>query len=225
MPFSSTTVRRFLTSFFNDEELESFCFDYFNVVHQDFSTGMPKGEKIQCLIEYCQQHEGIVALFNALQECRPEQYLKHFGSGPPPDQFEVTFTPGDASSSAELSINSLSAMTEKRITAQTEHIHFYQKIAIGLIAAGLIVVAGVLIPGDPFKVHTFRPAVALAGLFICSLSCLQFRTIDQYKDRVGECMIFRSHLEVLKKQPVLDSETRAQVTYWMNQAFEGVMKV
>jgi hypothetical protein len=37
-------------------------------------------------------------------------------------------------------------------------------------------------------------------------------------------MVFRSHLEVLKSQPVLDAETRAQVTYWMNQTFEGVLK-
>jgi len=224
MAFSSIAARRFLSDAFSDDELVTFCFDFFSEVEKDFSTGMSKGEKIQKLLEYCQQHEGVEALFKALQENQPEQYLQRFGNLPPPRQFEATFTPGDSSSGAEITINSLSEITDRRIAFQNEQIQYYRKWAIGLVVAGVIVVAGAAAPVKLPIALAVRLMIAVVGFISISLSGLQYRAIIQHEEQIGVCTILRSYLEVLKKQPLLDDETRAQITYWMNQAFEGVMK-
>jgi hypothetical protein len=225
MAFSSNAARQFMQEAFSDDEVETFCFDNFIELHKDFSSGMTKGEKIKLLLEYCQQHEGVGALFRALQEKRPEQYQKRFGSAPPPAQFEVTFTPIGAPSSMEITLSTLSEEAQHKIQVQKEQIAFFRKLEIGLLVVGAVVVVGTLFPNLLRLVLGMRIAVGIVGLMIGSLSGVPIWEIDQNKAEMGQCEIMYRHFERLKKQPVIDAETRAQITLWMNQVFEGAMKV
>ena len=209
---------------FSDDEVETFCFDNFIELHRDFSSGMTKGEKINLLLEYCEQHAGVEALFRALQEKRPTQYQKRFGSAPPPAQFEVTFTPTGAASSVEITLNTLEEAAQLQIKEQTEEIAFYRKLAVVLLVVGLVFIILTLLPNPWGLAIALRLMIGFGGLFIGSLSGLQFRLIDQHKLQIGKCELWHRHLEYLKKQPVIDAETRAQITLWMNQVFEGVTK-
>ena len=70
-----------------------------------------------------------------------------------------------------------------------------------------------------------RQIVGIGGLFICSLSALQFREIIQRKEKLGICETLRSYLALLQGQPTLDAETRARVDQLLFQAFESAVKV
>jgi hypothetical protein len=50
---NTADIRRFLTEAFSDEELRTFCFDYFRDVYEEFAAGMSKRDRIQRLIECC----------------------------------------------------------------------------------------------------------------------------------------------------------------------------
>jgi iron(II)-dependent oxidoreductase len=63
---------------FSDEDIDTFCFDYFRLVHDDFSDAMSKGRKIQLLLEYGQQHGMFVDILVALQRERPDQFAVWF---------------------------------------------------------------------------------------------------------------------------------------------------
>jgi hypothetical protein len=224
MLFSSNAARRFLNDAFSDEEFVSFCFDYFREVEKDFSAGMRKGDKIQRLLYYCSERDGVQALFNALQEKLPDQYLKHFGDQPPPHQFEATLALGDAPSSMEITINTLSASTQRRILSQAEQIEYYRKFARALVIAGLLVIFSMVVPVKYPITLGVRGMIAGGGLFLCSLSVLQHLVIARHKENIDLCKILLEHLDLLKKQPVLDAETRAQIIFWANQAFAGIWK-
>jgi hypothetical protein len=225
MAFSSNAARLFLQDAFSDEEVETFCFDFFREVQKDFSSGMKKGEKINLLLEYCQQHEGVEALFRALQAKRPEQYQKRFGDAPPPAQFEVTFTPSGAPSSVELTLSTLSESAQLKIQMQKEQIAFFRKLEIVLLVVGGVVFVGMLFPNPLRLVIGMRIAVSIVGLLIGSLSGVPIWEIGKNKAMMGQCEIVHRLFERLKTQPVIDAETRALITFWMNQMFEGVMKV
>jgi hypothetical protein len=45
-------VRKFLQEFFDDEELTTFCFDYFPQIHNDFPQAMPLNQKILRLVSF-----------------------------------------------------------------------------------------------------------------------------------------------------------------------------
>jgi hypothetical protein len=225
MAFSSNAARQFLLDAFDDDEVETFCFDFFREVQKDFSSGMKKGEKIKLLLEYCQEQEGVAALFRALQERRPEQYQKRFGEAAPPAQFEVTFTPTGAASSVEITLSTLSEAAQHKIQVKKEQIAYFRKLEIGLLVVGMVVVVGMLFPNLLGLVIGMRIAVGILGLMIGSLSGVPIWEIDQNKAEMGQCEIVHRHVERLKTQPVIDAETRAQITLWMNQMFEGAMKV
>lgn len=67
-------IRKFIIDHFSDEELTTFCFDYFRDVYKDFTTGMSKTAKAQHLIERCVWRKTLPNLLTALQNERPEQY-------------------------------------------------------------------------------------------------------------------------------------------------------
>jgi formylglycine-generating enzyme required for sulfatase activity len=71
-------IRKFLVDAFSDEELTTLCFDYFRDVHDKFTLGMTKGQKVQLLIEHCERHDSISNLLAAIQRARPEQYRLRF---------------------------------------------------------------------------------------------------------------------------------------------------
>jgi formylglycine-generating enzyme required for sulfatase activity len=80
MNFNTAGVRQFLMDSFSDEELTTLCFDFFPEVHNSFASGMSKGQKVQLLIEYVQHLEQWPDLLKVLQQQRPVQYAKRFGS-------------------------------------------------------------------------------------------------------------------------------------------------
>jgi formylglycine-generating enzyme required for sulfatase activity len=86
----SVTIRRFLMESFSDEDVDTFSFDYFRAVHDDFTDTMSKGRKIQLLLEYGQNHGVFANILVALQKERPDQFAVWFpnfqpGAGSMPD--------------------------------------------------------------------------------------------------------------------------------------------
>jgi hypothetical protein len=73
-------VRQFLEEKFDDEELATFCFDYFPQVQDDFTLGMTKGQKVRLLLNYCRNRDLWPNLVAALQKTRPDQFEQVFAS-------------------------------------------------------------------------------------------------------------------------------------------------
>jgi formylglycine-generating enzyme required for sulfatase activity len=70
----STELREFITKAFNDDELTALCFDSFRDVYEDFTSGMPKSQKIQSLLDYCRRRDTWRQLLTALSKTRPQQF-------------------------------------------------------------------------------------------------------------------------------------------------------
>jgi formylglycine-generating enzyme required for sulfatase activity len=75
-------LRQFLTQYFNDNELEELCFDYFPDLLNDFTAGMTKSQKAIALISYCDRRGRMDHLLTALSKLRPEAYKDQFGLVP-----------------------------------------------------------------------------------------------------------------------------------------------
>ena len=99
---------------------------------------------------------------------------------------------------------------------QKEQIAFFRKLEIGLLVVGAVVVVGTLFPNLLRLVLGMRIAAGIVGLTIGSLSGVPIWEIDQKKAETGQCeyLMYR-HFERLKKQPVIDAETWAQITLWI----------
>lgn len=89
---SSSDIRRFLMDTFSDEELETFCFDYFQECHSSFAQGMSKSVKVRRLIEYCQRRDLTANLLEAIKAERPQQYDPYFGKASLVNQVSDTVT-------------------------------------------------------------------------------------------------------------------------------------
>jgi tetratricopeptide (TPR) repeat protein len=76
--YSTARIRQFLTQAFDDESIDIFCYDYFRKVHDKFTAGMSKGQKIQLLIVYCDQSSVLPALLDGLQSERREAFAQWF---------------------------------------------------------------------------------------------------------------------------------------------------
>lgn len=79
MTTSLADIRRFLTDYFNDEELTGLCFDHFHEVFCNFPTGATTGRKGLLLLDYCQRRDRIPELLAILKRDRPEPYRRVFG--------------------------------------------------------------------------------------------------------------------------------------------------
>ncbi len=79
--YASPHLRSILTESYNDEELGFLCFDYFRVVYRQFTNGMTLGQKVQLLLEYCEQHRETATLVTLLQQQRPDRF-------PPAEQIQ-----------------------------------------------------------------------------------------------------------------------------------------
>jgi hypothetical protein len=71
-------IRLLLTSF-DDLGLNDLCFDYFREVHNKFTVGMDKRQKIQFLIEYIFQQKQVENLLTQIQLKSPEKYTEYEG--------------------------------------------------------------------------------------------------------------------------------------------------
>lgn len=225
MAFKPADVRRFLTEAFSDDEIEALCFDSFPAVHEDFSQGMSKGDKIQRLLEYCRDHNLVPQLFAALQSARPQPFRQLFGAGPPPLQFDG---PVPVVAGAGLSADSLRAYeftVAQLIATQNQSIRLYLPVALGLILLGVVVIVGV----SPLAVSmvaadvkdTARLAVTISGLFIGSLSSLEWREIAHRRERVGALQTVQGLLLMVKTQEdAVDADTRQRIRNLLWDAIE-----
>jgi len=75
--WNRAAIRQLLTDAFNDEELITFCFDYFPEVRETFGSGMSKPDKILRLLDYCIRREQVEALLAAVQKANPAQYRRY----------------------------------------------------------------------------------------------------------------------------------------------------
>jgi hypothetical protein len=80
MPYETNVIRRFMLDHLSDEDIDALSYDYLRPAHDQFSQGMSRGQKIQALLEYCDQHDCQENLLAALQIHDLEQYQQHFSS-------------------------------------------------------------------------------------------------------------------------------------------------
>ena len=71
-------LREFILASFNENELYTFCFDYFEGVEHHFSDGMPMLKKVIELISYCNRHQIRENLLVALEQERPQTFRAAF---------------------------------------------------------------------------------------------------------------------------------------------------
>ncbi len=77
--WNTAVIRDLLNAAFNDEELTTFCFDYFRPVQDDFATGMSKGQKVQRLLDHCTRQDQIDDLLAAVRKANSKQYQRFEG--------------------------------------------------------------------------------------------------------------------------------------------------
>jgi len=75
-PINTQALRALLMAAFNDGELTDLCFDHFDPVYQEFTTGMTKSQKIQHILTHCARHLETEKLLILIQRRRPAQYAK-----------------------------------------------------------------------------------------------------------------------------------------------------
>ena len=75
-------IRHFLMTFFNDEELDTLCFDHFPAVRANFTVGMTREQRVKLLLDHCQHHGRFQALYDALARERPEQWSGQWTAAP-----------------------------------------------------------------------------------------------------------------------------------------------
>jgi len=67
-------LRQFLVRYFNEDELDDLCFDFFPAALQEFASGMPVGKKARLLIAYANRHGQHDLLIAAVSRLRPNQF-------------------------------------------------------------------------------------------------------------------------------------------------------
>jgi len=75
--YKTAAIRQLLFDAFSDEELNSFSFDFFQPLYENFSSGMSKKEKIQLILDYCVRHGEIERLLMLVKEKNPYQYGRY----------------------------------------------------------------------------------------------------------------------------------------------------
>ncbi|RMG73186.1 MAG: toll/interleukin-1 receptor domain-containing protein, partial [Chloroflexi bacterium] len=72
------SIRQFISTYFNDNELGTFCFDYFPEVQREFTNGMVFSAKVMLLIGYCQRRGLWPNLLANLAAERAEPFAEMF---------------------------------------------------------------------------------------------------------------------------------------------------
>lgn len=75
--FNTAAVRELLLAAFSDEELTTFCFDYYRLVYENFAAGMSRPQKVQILMEHCERRGGMAALLGRVKDANPYQYQRY----------------------------------------------------------------------------------------------------------------------------------------------------
>jgi len=74
MAYNLAANRQWVTVTFNDEELQTLCFDSFPVVLQDFAAGQTKSQRVRLLVDFAARYDHLDALLDAIQKARPDQF-------------------------------------------------------------------------------------------------------------------------------------------------------
>jgi hypothetical protein len=74
--FNTAVVRELLLATFSDEELTTFCFDYYQLVHEGFSSGMSRTKKVQELVEHCARRGQMEPLLTRVEQVNAYQYAR-----------------------------------------------------------------------------------------------------------------------------------------------------
>ena len=77
LEFDTAAIRQLLFDAFSDDELNTFCFDHFLPVYQNFAYGMSKSDKIQRLLDYCARLGQFERLLDLVKEQNPYQYGRY----------------------------------------------------------------------------------------------------------------------------------------------------
>ena len=83
--YNTATVRDLLMAVFDDGRLTTFCYDFFRRVHDQFSVGMSKPDKVQRLLADCESQGRMGTLLARVQEENPYQYKRFEGRLCAPD--------------------------------------------------------------------------------------------------------------------------------------------
>jgi len=84
---SNQEIRKFITTHFNDSDLNIFCFDYFPEVENNFAAGIRKNDKVIDLLTYCRTRQLMPNLLTNLQRERPIIYQQEFD---PQESFSIS---------------------------------------------------------------------------------------------------------------------------------------
>jgi hypothetical protein len=68
MPYNTAAIRNLLKTIFSDEELQTFCFDHFPLVYDEFAASMSRSQKIQSLVKQCARSGQFGKLLDDLEE-------------------------------------------------------------------------------------------------------------------------------------------------------------
>ncbi|MBI1876745.1 MAG: hypothetical protein HYR94_00620 [Chloroflexi bacterium] len=74
--YNTATIRKLLTAAFSDEDLTAFCFDHFRQIYDKFGRGLSHTEKVQLLLEYCEQNLAFDKLLSLVEAENPTQYQR-----------------------------------------------------------------------------------------------------------------------------------------------------
>jgi hypothetical protein len=77
--YDTGAIRKLLTAALSDESLGELCMDHFPVVYDQFSTAMPKNQKIQRLIEHCARHLEFARLLELIRQTNPAAFAAYSG--------------------------------------------------------------------------------------------------------------------------------------------------
>ncbi len=77
---SNQQLRQFIMTSFSNDELDTFCFDYFFDAYDNFATGMRKNDKVLDVIGYCRRRKLMPNLLVNLEKERKAQFQESFAS-------------------------------------------------------------------------------------------------------------------------------------------------
>jgi hypothetical protein len=216
---STADVRRLLTETFTDQEFEAFCFDYFPQVQTDFSAGMSKGERIQSLLEYCERRNAGSDLVELLRAVRPAELALYLDGVSEPLHGRVAPLPGSVPGSGLVSVDS--ALLDQLIRNHRHAIRYHSVFAVGILLLGLALVAGAYLVFGHLLVSTVKQLAALGGVFICSLSLLQFKEVVSRKEKASIFEAIQANLNDLQERQVtLDFATNRRIEGLLWKAVE-----
>lgn len=108
-------LRKFITTYFNEEELDTFRFDYFWEV--EFANKMTPTERARTLISYCRRRDILPKLLEELEKERPQQFKNTFSTPQPAAALPTSHVPAKPTSKPNSFIHDKTGLEFVRIPA------------------------------------------------------------------------------------------------------------